>query len=99
MTIGVYDKNETRRFDADFTDSAGNAADPTTVFLRITKPDGSVVVHQGTGSPSELVNDATGSWYCDVMLDQVGHWYLQWEGYGNVLAIEPTQVYVKGTGY
>lgn len=99
-SIGVYDLGEPRRLEAAFTNAAGTATDPDTVTLRVAKPDGNTYVYTyNVGSPTEVVRTGTGAFYFDLLLDQVGDWYFQWEGSGPVIAIEPGQLHVKGNGF
>lgn len=98
--IGVYNLGDTRRLDADFTNAAGTATNPDTVTLRVTAPDGTTRVYTySSGSPTEVQTDGTGSFFFDLLLDQIGDWFYQWEGTGPVMAIEPGQLHVKGNGF
>lgn len=102
MDIGdqVFNKGDTRRIAGAFTNAADTATNPDSVTLRVTKPDGTArVVTYNAGSPTEVVQASTGNYYYDLVLDQVGEWFYQWEGTGAVMAIEPGQLLVKGTGY
>jgi hypothetical protein len=71
---------------ADFTNLAGAPTDPTTVTLKIKKPDGSVV----TLTTPTVVNDTTvlGGFYYDLTLDQAGEYTFLFEGAGAVQALD-----------
>lgn len=60
-----------------FNNLAGNPANPSTVTLRIRKPDGTVL----TPTPTSAV---TGIWTSIVVPDQAGIWEVGWAGTGTV---------------
>lgn len=100
MSIGVYNKGDTRRLAAVFTNAAGSETDPDSVTLRITTPAGEVLGRTyNVGSPTEVVKSSAANYYFDLVLEQAGEWRWQWEGAGPVIAIEPGQCTVVGNGF
>lgn len=87
-----FDIGDAVTVSATFTDRDGAAADPSTVTLRIKKPDDTVtVVNQGS-----LTNEsAVGAWSYTVTIDQAGQWWVRWEGTGTVTAAEEEMFYVR----
>lgn len=69
---------------AKFKDEAGDDANPTTVTIRVKKPDGTVVVKTN----QELDNPGLGHWVGRFDVDQAGRWYYRVEGTGNVQAAD-----------
>jgi hypothetical protein len=76
-----------------FTDSAGAAADPTTVSLIVRKPDGTVTTYTLAGA--QVVRDSIGKFYYLLAPDQSGDWYFEWHGTGAVQAASAGQFIVR----
>lgn len=67
---------------ASFTDEDGDAADPTTVVLKIRKPDGTL---EEDITPT---NDAVGSYSYTYTPATVGKYYYRFEGTGAIVAAD-----------
>ena len=76
-----------------FTNSAGVAADPTTVTLIVKAPDGTSTSY--TYAAAQVLKDSTGKYYYELSPDQSGDWYFEWVGTGAVQAAEPGQFIVR----
>lgn len=61
----------------------GLDANPTTITLRVRKPDLTTVTYI-YGVASEIVQESTGNFYADVSGDKDGRWRYRWIGTGNV---------------
>jgi len=80
--MAEYTKGGTLRSSAVFRNSAGVLANPDSVTCTIEQPNGVEVV--GT-----VVNDSTGNYHCDILLDDSGVWSILWHGVtGTVNAVE-----------
>jgi len=64
---------------SEFTNQAGQRADPVTIDLTVVKPDGTTAVHQ----IGALIHVGTGLYDYDQALDQRGVWTYTYEGHGN----------------
>lgn len=67
---GLADVGDVRRVVFNFKDATtGNAVDPTTVVVTVTKPDLSTTLPPVVNDPG-----AVGRFYVDVNVDQAGTW-------------------------
>ena len=64
---------------------------PTDVNLIVTDPSG----NQDTYTMGQLTNEATGIWYRDVMVDEIGEWAWRMVGTGAVDAVFAERIVVK----
>lgn len=77
-----------------FTDFDGDPIDPSTVSVRIVRPDGSIVVYNDpTNDPTTPEGD--GVFYKDVTMSQVGDWHVRWESTGGLNPITQYTVAVR----
>lgn len=86
----VYDVGDVARIMATFTNSAGVAVDPSSVYVwhRILNPALSDVTTLGYGVNS-VVRASAGVYYTDVAVNSGGEWRYRWRGYGdNAGAVE-----------
>ena len=67
------------RISASFTDSDGEATDPTAVTFRIKDPSGTVTPHTG-----DVEHDGDGEYHLDVEAGAAGEWFYRVEGAGAV---------------
>lgn len=76
-----------------FENDEGDADDPTTIVLTLTKPSGdTVVASKGNADPLlEILQDATGDWYYDPTYDEDGEW--EWK----LATTGPIHEVTKGT--
>ena len=89
----VYDKGDLVRITGTFTNSAGVAADPTTITLNVKDPSGNVGTY--TYALAEITKSATGVYYKDISLDETGYWYYQWAGTGAVESVDEDYLVVR----
>ena len=67
-----------------FTNASGTPTDPSSVTLKVRRPDGSVTTVTGVGGG--LANPIVGTWTYDITLDQEGKWYYRYEGTAGLIA-------------
>lgn len=67
-----------------FASSTGAAADPTTVTLTVTQPDGAVQIHA-----ADVVRDGVGAYHFDLAVTEAGEWRYRWQGAGALVAASP----------
>ena len=60
---------------------SGTATDPTTVTVKVKKPNGAKLSYV-YGTDPEVVKDATGEYHADVLTTVTGHYHYRWEGTG-----------------
>lgn len=70
-----------RRVSAAITNDAGAPTDPTTLVLKVRKPDAVVTTYTYLVDVI-LVKDSTGNYHADLPLDQTGRWRYDWVGTG-----------------
>jgi len=75
--------------------SSGTPTDPTTVTLKVRKPDGIITVY--TYASGAITKSEVGVYYKDFVLDQSGAWYYYWQGTGTVVAADEWWLSVKDT--
>lgn len=62
----------------------------TTAVCTVKAPD-------GTTTTPTVVNDSTGVYHSDITLDQVGTWYIEWQGSGTVVAAGDQAISVRAS--
>jgi hypothetical protein len=77
-----------------FKNSAGADTDPSTVTIRVKKPDGTTTVYVYGGSPAAL-REAAGRFYVAVAFDQAGPWGWALVGTGAVAEATGGRFYVR----
>ncbi len=82
----TFPKGAVVRIDAEFTDEAGLAVDPTTVRARYKPPTASEVALV-YGSDVRVVRDGVGLYHVDLEADEAGTWSYRWEGTGSAQAV------------
>lgn len=76
--------------------SDGDVADPTTVTVTVTEPDGTATDYV-YDTDEEVVRDSEGAYHIDITIDAVGDWKTKWIGEGDVVAgTEVFLIDVKG---
>lgn len=60
------------------TNTAGTAADPGSLTLRLRQPDGTALAYD-YGTDAEVIKDSTGHYHADIALDQAGVWLWRWQ--------------------
>jgi len=89
-----YDIGDLVRCTATFTDSAGDAIDPTAIVFRIKLPDDTTTVYT-YGTDAELVKSATGVYYVDYTTVAAGTLDYRFEGTGAAVAAAESLFGVK----
>jgi len=84
----IYDIGDVARLSASFEDSTGALADPATISLLVTQPDGTATTY--TYSGAQVIKDSTGRYHYDLSLVAgVGTWEYRWTTTGTpALVIE-----------
>lgn len=72
-----WDINDKPRLQYTVTDENNSVTDPSTIKLRVTKPDESSVDY--SYAAETLTKDSTGVYYVEIVMDQVGDWLFRWE--------------------
>ncbi|MFO0293782.1 MAG: hypothetical protein ACK51F_10620 [Rhodospirillales bacterium] len=86
--IDEHDIGDLVELRATFTDAAGVPANPTTVTVRVQKPDGTIT------TPS-AASGVTGTWTATISLDQSGWWGYVFIGAGANAAAEESRLFVR----
>ena len=76
------------RLSVTFTNSAGTAADPTTVTVKYRNGPSGAVTTKVYVTDSEVVRTGTGAYYIDVSVSAEGVWYYRWTATGTVVAAD-----------
>jgi hypothetical protein len=88
--MNVYKKGDLVRIAGVFKDVNGTLIDPTSVALRVTKPDAL------TSTPA-VTRDSTGNYHVDVDLTDAGRWYYTWISTGTGQAAENGEFLAEAT--
>ena len=75
----MLDIGDVYRLQAQFFDSNGTAADPTTITLIVSSAGGSTTYTYGA---AEITKDSTGVYYKDLTIDVAGAWEYRWTSTG-----------------
>lgn len=73
-----YIPGEVTRISVTVMDSAGAAADPGALRLKVKPPAGAVTTYT-FGSSAEIIKDAVGRYHADIQLTAAGVWAYRWE--------------------
>jgi hypothetical protein len=77
--MAVFDVGDLVRVSASFVGTTGSTADPTTVYCKYKRPDGTS--SSATYGEGVLLKIATGVYYTDINIDKAGTWYYRfWSG-------------------
>jgi hypothetical protein len=77
----TYDVGDLIRCTGTFTNAAGTAIDPATVYFKYKDPGGTKTTLT-YGVDAAVVKSSTGVYYVDVNVDEVGTWYYRWQATG-----------------
>lgn len=91
--MATYDKGDLVRLTATFRDSANALVDPSTVTLKIHKPDGSTIIRTYAGAT--ITRSSLGVFYSDLNCDFAGTVYYRWEGAGAAQAAGQSSFFVE----
>ena len=83
MSCADYVVGQRPRFSAQFR-LGSTLTDPTTVKFIYKKPSGSSPIVLTYGVDAEIVKEATGKYYVDLLLDEAGLWKWRYESSGVV---------------
>jgi hypothetical protein len=99
--LNEYDVGDAVRFSANFKNSAGADADPTTVVFKIKDPSGTIgsYTYSGTGTNTILEKDSIGDYHLDFTLDESGVWHYRWYGTGILDVAEEAQIKVRESAF
>ena len=101
MGIPRHDKGDIIRVTGMFTDSAGIATNPDSVWLMLSIPhSGDVASHdvstKGFGTAADsIVNPTTGDFFHDITADLPGIYSFRWLGRGAAAAAETGQFIIE----
>ena len=76
-----YDVGDLIRCQGTFTDTNGDAVDPTTVTFIVLDPSGNETTHV-YGTDAEVVRSAAGVYHVDVSIDEGGQWAYRFSSTG-----------------
>lgn len=96
MTARTHDIGDQVRISGVFTNAAGTATDPTTVTLKLLRPDGTVTTLVYL-TDVELVRDSAGNYHADVIpvAGENGIWWFRWAATGAVQAADEQAFFVR----
>lgn len=83
---------DVRRVSAAIVNAAGTPTDPTTLVLKVRKPDDTVTTYT-YGVGIVIVKDGVGAYHADLTLDQAGRWKYDWIGTGTAAFAEGSAFY------
>lgn len=89
----AYDIGDVARLSSAFTNTAGAAADPTAVTVKVRPPSGEIITR--TYAASEIVKDSTGNYHFDYTILEEGVHYYKFYGTGAVVAAEESSFEVQ----
>lgn len=90
ITPGKYYPGTTMSLTAAFTNSNGQASDPSTVVFKTYSPCGKISIYT-YGTDANVSKSSTGNYAASFVADHAGRWRTRWEGtdaIGNVIVIE-----------
>lgn len=92
--MNTYDKGDSVRVKADFTDVTGSTpVDPNTITCEIKDPANVTTTY--TFGASAIIKEAIGVYHLDFTVNQVGYWSYRWAGVGGYTAKEWQKFYVS----
>jgi hypothetical protein len=93
MTL-TFDRGDAQRLSMTFLGIDDIAADPSSITVIITEPDGEVVSYD-YGVDAELIKESVGNYYVDYTFTKKGRHQVRFEGVGGVTSAEQTDVYIR----
>jgi len=90
----AYDIGDKPRLSVAFADYAEQAADPTTITFKCTKPDGTIDTYV-YGADAELEKDSTGNYHVDYSITQQGRHSFKFIGAGVIESTEKAEFYAR----
>lgn len=92
--MNTYDTGDQVRLSVLFTDSDGNAADPTVVTVKYINPLGTVTERTYEDDPA-VIRDGTGEYSTDFVVSRPGSWHYRWQSTGAITAASEGQFQVR----
>lgn len=90
----AYQRGQSVKLSCAFTDSAGSAANPTTVTCQVEEPDGTETTYTNVSTPA-ITNPSTGTYELILVPDQSGNHTARWKGVtGSTIAVDEEQFHV-----
>jgi hypothetical protein len=97
--MGIYRLGQSVKLHVAFTDSAGAAANPTTVTCKVEKPDGTETTYTSVSTPA-ITNPTTGTFELIISASQAGGWTYRWDGVtGPATPVDEEQFQVLGSAF
>lgn len=93
LTVGTRAK-----VTAAFTNTAGAAANPTTVVAQVRDPSGEITTYT-YGTDSQPTRTSTGVYVLEFDLDTEGQWQVRFAGTGAVVAAQETGIVVPASEF
>lgn len=82
-----------------FTNTAGAAANPSTVVVKVRKPDETTVTHTTASTPA-VTNPSTGTFQLILpVLTLAGDWFYRFEGTGDLISAEEERFVVRPSAF
>lgn len=90
----AYQRGQSVKLTCAFTDSAGAAANPTTVTCKVEEPDKTETSYSAISTPA-ITNPTTGTYQLIIAPDQSGNHTVRWQGVtGDTVAVDEEQFHV-----
>lgn len=96
--MNIYDVGDVVRCSVAYANSADVAVDPTAVFCKVRKPDGTITQYT-YGADAALVKQSPGSYYLDVEATAAGVWYYRFYSTGVGQAAGETSFRVRTSNF
>jgi len=87
MAATVYDLNDTVGASVTFAVDAVNT-DPAMVTFNFIAPESGTETVYTFGTDAEVVQDSTGQYHVDFVVNEPGRWWYRWEGTGAAAGVE-----------
>jgi hypothetical protein len=92
-----YDVGDGVEVRSAFTNLAGAATDPTTITLKVRKPDATISTY--TYAAAQLTRESAGVFVKSITLDTSGVWTYRFEGTGAVVAADEELLVVEASSF
>lgn len=94
MSTATYVIGATAELTVKFTNAAGVAADPATIALKITEPDGAEI----DKIKADMTNPVVGTWIYNHPVTKAGRHFTHWDAGGLEAATQPDFYGLRKTG-
>lgn len=96
--MNTYDVGDVVRCSGSFVNSSGVVLDPTAVFCKVKKPDGTIVTLT-YGVDLALIRDSAGVYYTDVEATSSGFWAYRFYSTGTGQAAGESSFRVQSSSF